>query len=169
VTDLWPRFVVVTAMCCAVRCVQLNWLRQNTVEDKMKYIVFLQLFLLVLAGVGSMIDILQKEKTCDPCTCPQDPWYAHVFPSPLPSPLLSWPLPPRFRSWPCACVVCVLFSLQQVLSGLAASPCISGATTNCGAFAPFNCFAEAGFAYPVPTRRLTSPSLCPHISLSFFY
>lgn len=63
-------------------CALLNWLRQNTVEDKIKYIVVAQLVLLVLLSIASIIDITKPEKQCpDPPACNPPACY---------STLMSW-------------------------------------------------------------------------------
>jgi len=54
--------------------VLLNWVRQNTVEEKIKYVVGFQLLLLVLLSIGSLIEILQKDVVCPTCpACPLSP------------------------------------------------------------------------------------------------
>lgn len=59
-------------------CVLLNWLRQNTVEDKLKYIVVAQLVLLVLLSVASVIDITKPDVTCPECVCTPPACYSSV-------------------------------------------------------------------------------------------
>jgi len=52
-------------------CFLLNWLRLGTVEDKIKYIVGVQLVLVLLVSIGSFIDMFTPDKPCPVYTPPQ--------------------------------------------------------------------------------------------------